>query len=613
MAVTIGRDDHVVERSSVGNDAVTHDIVPAHLAVQAMRDSGYKNAAYALAELMDNSIQANATAVELLCGERELFVQQRKRSRIHQVAVLDNGCGMDASVLRMALQFGNGTRLSPDQQDGIGKFGMGLPSSSISQCTRVDVWSWQDGIESALHSYLDVEKIKSGHMREVPTPRPAEIPELWRTAGKSFGQSGTLVVWSNLDRVIWKTARSIIDNSEMLIGRMYRRFLEDGRVQIRMVAFDVDQPGQGPREQYALPNDPLYLMSNTSCPAPFDQEPMFGLWGEPVVMKVNHKGEKHPVRITFSAAKEVARSTPNAGGLPHGRHAAKNIGVSVMRAGRELDLEQSWTVQYDPRERWWGVEVEFPPALDDLFGVSNNKQSARNFHEIDVDSLLVDDETVAELKERLQEEEDPMGPLLEISQLIDKNLGLLRKLIDTQRKGERNQRRRHKDHQAEQIATTKTNERKTEGYRGESDDGESLPAEERTQGIKDELIRVGLSEPIAEGIAASTVDHGFKYTIVDAPLEGSAFFSVSIKAGAVIITLNMNHPAYHALLEALDGDDDAADAEALAKRLQNARNGLRLLLMAWARYEDELPSQRRTQTQDIRADWGRIARQFLEN
>ena len=31
-----------------------HDIVPTHLVVKAMRDSGYKNAAYAIAELMDN-------------------------------------------------------------------------------------------------------------------------------------------------------------------------------------------------------------------------------------------------------------------------------------------------------------------------------------------------------------------------------------------------------------------------------------------------------------------------------------------------------------------------------------------------------------------------------
>jgi hypothetical protein len=33
-----------------------------------MRDNGYKNAAYAIAELMDNAIQTRATHVELLCG-----------------------------------------------------------------------------------------------------------------------------------------------------------------------------------------------------------------------------------------------------------------------------------------------------------------------------------------------------------------------------------------------------------------------------------------------------------------------------------------------------------------------------------------------------------------
>ena len=39
------------------------EIIPAHLAVKAMRDNGYKNAAYAIAELMDNSIQAGARKV----------------------------------------------------------------------------------------------------------------------------------------------------------------------------------------------------------------------------------------------------------------------------------------------------------------------------------------------------------------------------------------------------------------------------------------------------------------------------------------------------------------------------------------------------------------------
>ena len=102
---------------------MTFSIVPPHLAVKAMRDNGYKNAAYALAELMDNSIQAGATVVELLCGEMDFMLEQRRRSRVHQIAVLDNGTGMDRDVLRMALQFGNGTHLNSENQKGIGRFG----------------------------------------------------------------------------------------------------------------------------------------------------------------------------------------------------------------------------------------------------------------------------------------------------------------------------------------------------------------------------------------------------------------------------------------------------------------------------------------------------------
>ena len=78
--------------------------------------------------------------IEVLCLERRAVVNERERSRLHEIAVLDNGSGMDATTLRMALQFGNGTRL--DDRSGIGRFGMGLPNASISQAARVDIWTW---------------------------------------------------------------------------------------------------------------------------------------------------------------------------------------------------------------------------------------------------------------------------------------------------------------------------------------------------------------------------------------------------------------------------------------------------------------------------------------
>lgn len=600
-----------------------HDIVPAHLAVQAMRDNGYKNAAYALAELIDNSIQAGATEVELLCGEKQVQLEQRRRSRIHQIAVLDNGSGMDATVLRLALQFGNGTYLAEEKHTGIGRFGMGLPCSSISQCQRVDVWTWQNGVDNAIYTYLDLNEIKKQHQTQVPDPQNKQISEIWKSVATGFGKTGTLVVWSDIDRCIWRTGKAIIENSEFLIGRMYRKFLENEKVVIRMVAFDVDNPNNILVDKLAQPNDPVYLMEKTSCPAPFDKTPMFQPWaGEDnyeATFTIDFRGTQHEVKVRFSYAKEEARPSSQGkqpGSLPHGQHAAKNVGVSVVRAERELELDQSWVIKFDPVERWWGIELEFPPSLDDLFGVTNNKQSARNFSELaklEIESLLKGGRTISDIKAELEEEEDPRGPLIEIAQKIDSQVKLIRRLLEAQTKGSRSGPRRHEDSSAEKVATQATGERKKEGHQGESDKDESLPSDERQKILEKTLVDTGVTEQHSKELAARTVDDNLKYVFANADIETAAFFSVKPRAGAIIITLNTSHPAYKNLVEILEEEVDGVDPETLRSRLTNSRQGLKLLLTAWARYEDEQPDgKRREGAQDARTDWGRIARQFLQ-
>jgi hypothetical protein len=65
--------------------------IPADLAIQAMRDSGYKNTAYALAELIDNSVQAEAKNIEIICLEEMVQLADRRRKRLTKIAVLDDG------------------------------------------------------------------------------------------------------------------------------------------------------------------------------------------------------------------------------------------------------------------------------------------------------------------------------------------------------------------------------------------------------------------------------------------------------------------------------------------------------------------------------------------
>lgn len=605
-------------------NTLEYDIVPTSLAVKAMRDNGYKNAAYAIAELMDNSIQAGAKTVQLLCGDREVQAEQRARKRLFEVAVLDDGCGMDADTLQIALQFGNGTHLNPEQQTGMGRFGMGLPSASISQCQRVDVWSWTDGVENALHSYIDLPEINAGRMRHLPRPERKPIPEVWiAAAGKeSFFKSGTLVVWSQLDRVLWRTSKALIDNSEELIGRMYRYWLNDGRVTILLKSFLYDDPSQILQERKAKPNDPLYLMSNTSCPAPFDTKPMFRPFpkeGEnEVPLTIRFRGQDHTVRIKFSIATEEARaagSGQSTGSRPFGQHAARNVGVSIVRAGRELELDPGWTNAYDPRERWWGVEISFEPGLDELFGVSNNKQSARNLAEaakVDVSALLKEHGgSIKRAREALREEEDPLEPLLEIAHRVQTNIKQMRNFIQAQAEGVRKGKARHAEAIAEGEATRAVRKRQDEGHRGRSDEDEGKPADERKAEIAEQLEYFGASAEVAKELAAETVDKGLKYRINAASLEGGAFFSVQPRGGVLLVTLNTDHPAYDVLLGARDPKSLPEDPEKLKEKLIAAQTGLEMMLFAWARYEDEQQGEQLRLTRNIRHDWGRMAEEFL--
>jgi hypothetical protein len=600
---------------------MSFSIVPAHLAVKAMRDNGYKNAAYAVAELMDNSIQAGAKHVELLIAERIVTNKQRERRRIHQIAVLDDASGMDESTLRIALQFGNGTRLE-DGQRGIGRFGMGLPASSISQAQRVEVWTWQNGVDHALYTYLDLNEIAQQAMTEVPAPEVRAIPQVWKSGGKTWGKSGTLVVWSTLDRLIWKTALTLVDNSEFIIGRMYRRFLQEGAVSIRLAAFDADQPKTATLERFARPNDPGYLMLETSTPAPYDKEALFERWGGDdyeLKHEVLYKGEKHPVYLRFSYAKEAAREGHTPGSRPYGKHAARNTGVSVVRAGRELELDDGWADPSDPRDRWWGIEIEFPPALDEIFGVTNNKQHAHALSElakIDFEAFLKDGMTLAEMREEFELDDDPRAPLIEIADRIQKTRNVLRRLLRAQTASEdsSNRRRRHAGKNTpESRATEVTKQRQEAGHSGRSDADEALPADQRREQIESELEQLGLPAAVAQEMAATTVSVGLKYNFSEADLETSAFFSVRQKGGSILITLNTNHPAFTTLVEVLERDTTDDDDAELRRRLTNAADGLKLLLSAWARYEDEQPDgPRRIAAQETRADWGRLARQFMQ-
>src|SRR5262245_185171 len=112
--------------------APKYPVVANQTFIEATRDTGYRSTASAVAELVDNALQAKAKRIDIRVEEGDTGLT---------VSVLDNGTGMDTGTLRKALQFGGSERFN--DRSGPGRFGMGLPNSSVSQARRVDVFTWQ--------------------------------------------------------------------------------------------------------------------------------------------------------------------------------------------------------------------------------------------------------------------------------------------------------------------------------------------------------------------------------------------------------------------------------------------------------------------------------------
>ena len=604
-------------------------IVSSKLTIEAMRDSGYKDTNHALAELIDNSVEAGADLVEIIAVETPPDSQQHyARARVSEIAVADNGAGMDRTTLRRALKFGDGTRLDRSKR-GIGRFGVGLPQSSISQCQRVDIWTWQNGADNAYHCYLDLNEIKNSGRRDVPEPSPAAVPDRWReVAANSSETTGTLVVWSQLDRVRWSGGAKTLERTAALCGRIYRKYLTDEENPILInLMLASDEAGHLHRQskQACPPNDPLYLIVPSSTPEPFRNQPMFELFNERKwsVPAGDIEGEIH-VRCTMAcpdAINEAKSSTPwpksysKAGDAPWGKHADRNKGVSIVRARRELELSLAWVNNYTPEERWWSVEVEFDPILDEIFGVVNNKQHAHAFVSgagADWKEMADPGERLEEFRDRLKETSDPRAHLLEVWAWIDAQIKRMRKEREKLTKGTGTPRHPQTDEEIEDVATKIINEQTERGETGDSDNAPKTSREEKIQQIVESAKQVRVGEEIAQEWAEETVRSGRRVLLKSVTLgHQDAFLDVESVNDVIEVWLNAQHPVHEHLIEVVAAESEDQTLEEVVKRLQKAAFTLRLLLVAWARHEDKAPAGMKDALEDARMDWGREARKFL--
>lgn len=169
------------------------EVVPpsVHL-LDSMRSVGYSLSA-ALADLIDNSISAGASHIEIDADTVDASY----------VAILDDGCGMGLNEAREALRLAGTARQERGETD-LGRFGLGLKTASLSQARSVTVCSFDEGHLHGLRWDLDhVETTREWSLQILGEDEARQTPladELERR-----GQ-GTLVVWDKLDLLLGDTA-----------------------------------------------------------------------------------------------------------------------------------------------------------------------------------------------------------------------------------------------------------------------------------------------------------------------------------------------------------------------------------------------------------------------
>ncbi len=342
-----------------------YSIVAVDKFIQATRDSGYKGTSSAVAELIDNALQAGATEI------RVMLVNDGGDEFPVSLSVIDNGSGMDKRALRTSLRFGGSSRFN--DRGGLGRYGMGLPNSSLSQAQRVTVRSWTSQTGEVLESYLDISEIAAGLLTEVPEPAGVGRP--------SFADrftSGTAVTWSNCDRLDARRISTLERKLALSLGRRFRHFLWNG-VTIRI------------NGEVVRAIDPLFLHKD----ALFNGAEEFAKLEREIAVTPGNPGATGLVKIRFSEL-PVAEWSRLSNQEKRDRGIAKGAGVSVVRGGREVDygwffLGAKRRENYDD---WWRCEVNFEPVLDEAFGITHTKQQIRPRPDL-VDALSGDIENIA--------------------------------------------------------------------------------------------------------------------------------------------------------------------------------------------------------------------------
>jgi hypothetical protein len=316
--------------------------------IESMRAVGYSFGS-AVADLIDNSITAGATTVEI----------QFSPPDCRYIAILDDGCGMGPDELIAAMRHGSTNPLAERAANDLGRFGLGLKTASLSQCRRLTVVSLNQGVLSGCRWDLDlVSKREDWIVEELGRSDLSSLPLLGQLREKGHG---TLVLWESFDRLaagfasVADAVEDCVANARHHLGLTFHRFIAG------------DLPGQK-KLAISFNNDPIDpqdpFLTNHRATQALPEETILV---EGATVEVQPYILPHPTKLT-------PRDIELAGGE---RDLYRDQGFYIYRS-RRLLLHGTWFrfLAVGELTKLARVRVDIPNSLDHLWNIDIRKSVA---------------------------------------------------------------------------------------------------------------------------------------------------------------------------------------------------------------------------------------------
>ena len=327
------------------SEAPSFDASPeAASLIEGLRDLGY-SLDTALADIVDNSIAAKAT---------EVRIDARFVNGSPVVSIADDGCGMDEATLRAAMRPGSSNPLSPRAAHDLGRFGLGLKTASFSQCRKLTVVTRSPA--GTFAAQWDLDHVARSNEWRVLVPETSSIPQT-----SLLGESGTVVIWQNCDRLIGPASgpadsaafNERVSKAEQHLALVFHRYLE-GESDLKHLSISVNQ-----RPLKGLNPFPPGL----ATPGPDERIP---------------SGRAGVVRVTpFTLPHHSAVNPDTWERLSLGEGYVRSQGFYLYRRKR-LIVHGTWfglARQLD-LSKLARVRIDVPPGVDDLWKINVLKASA---------------------------------------------------------------------------------------------------------------------------------------------------------------------------------------------------------------------------------------------